>query len=331
MASNHNTGRWALLLVNLGTPEAPNAGAVRRYLREFLSDPRVVEIPKPIWWPILNGIVLPIRGPRSAHAYASIWTEQGSPLMALTRALTAEVARQMAARHPDVVVDFAMTYGSPSLPERIAALKAQGIERIRILPLYPQYSGTSTGSVFDAMAKYLLKERALPEVHFIRDYFDHPAYITAIAERIRHFWREEGRAPFLLMSFHGLPRRNVDLGDPYRSQCETTARLVAQQLGLKDGEWQLVFQSRFGKQEWLKPYCVDALRELPGRGVQALDVVCPGFAVDCLETLEEIAIANKEVFEAAGGTAYRMIPALNDSPEHAAALLQVIADKAMAI
>lgn len=320
--------RRAILLVNLGTPEAPTPTAVRRYLRQFLSDPRVVEIPRAIWWLILNAIILPFRSAKSARAYVSIWTPQGSPLLVLTRRLAAALERRLGEHRASTRVEVAMTYGRPSVSERVAALLAQGIERIVILPLYPQYSGTSTAPVFDALARHLLRQRVLPELVFIRDYHDHPAYIDALAGHIQEFWRQHGRGKFLLMSFHGLPERNCELGDPYRRQCETSARLLAERLGLAECEWRLVFQSRFGRAEWLKPYCVDTLAALPGEGVLEVDVVCPGFAVDCLETLEEIAIANREIFLEAGGTAYRMIPALNDSPEHADALLAVLQERA---
>lgn len=317
---------WAALLVNLGTPEAPTPAAVRRYLAEFLMDPRVVEIPRPIWWLILHGVILQVRPRKSAHAYQSIWTDEGSPLMALSRKLTDAVRQELSARLGDgvPVVELAMRYGQPAIAAQLAALKAQGIERFVILPLYPQYSAPSTGTVFDAVAKAISKWRAVPELRFVRDYYSHPGYADAIAGSIARYWEEHGRNGLLLFSFHGLPERSRALGDPYYDQCQTSARLVAERLGLADGEWQVVFQSRFGPARWLQPYCVEVLKELPTRGVKEVDVVCPGFAVDCLETLEEIAIANKEVFMEAGGSSYRMIPALNASPEHARLLADVI-------
>lgn len=327
MALSNGEKRWGLILVNLGTPEAPTPKAVRRYLAEFLSDTRVVEIPKPVWWLILHGIILQVRPAKSAHAYKSIWMEQGSPLMVHTRGLKDAMAEAMKVSHAGVVVDFAMRYGQPALADRIRALQAEGIERFIVLPLYPQYSAPSSGTVFDALAKMFARERSIPEVHFIRDYHDHPAYISAICDSIKAHWASHGRSKFLLMSFHGLPKRNCELGDPYHKQCVVSANLIAGQLELKDEEWQLVFQSRFGKQEWLKPYCVDTLQELPGRGVKELDVVCPGFAVDCLETLEEIAMTNRDIFMEAGGVSYQMIPALNDSEAHVKALLEILADR----
>lgn len=317
---------WAALLVNLGTPEAPTPAAVRRYLAEFLMDPRVVEIPRPIWWLILHGVILRVRPRKSAHAYQSIWTEEGSPLMALSRKLTDAVRQELSERLGDgvPVVELAMRYGQPSIAAQLAALKAQGIERFVILPLYPQYSAPSTGTVFDAVAKAVSKWRAVPELRFVRDYYSHPGYTEAIAGSIARYWQEHGRKGLLLFSFHGLPERSRELGDPYYDQCQASARLIAERLGLADGEWQVVFQSRFGPARWLQPYCVEVLKELPTRGVNEVDVVCPGFAVDCLETLEEIAIANKDVFMEAGGSSYRMIPALNASPEHARLLADVI-------
>jgi ferrochelatase len=218
-----------------------------------------------------------------------------------------------------------MRYGRPDIASRMAELKAQGIERFVVLPLYPQYSAPSTGTVFDAVAQALTRWRHVPDVHVLGDYHDHPAYIEAVAASIEKFWQAQGRAGFLLMSFHGLPEKSREQGDPYYDQCQTSARLIAERLKLEEGAWQVVFQSRFGPAKWLQPYCVDTLKLMPGRGIKAVDVVCPGFAVDCLETLEEIAIANREVFIAAGGETYRMIPQLNDSPEHARALAEIIA------
>lgn len=319
--------RRAVLLVNLGTPDAPTPAAVRRYLAEFLADPRVVEIPRLVWLPILYGIVLMTRPRKSAKAYAAIWTEQGSPLRVLSENLAGALRAELASRGGrEAVVELAMRYGQPSVAAQLEALRARGIEDVLILPLYPQYSAPSTGTVFDAVADALHGRRSLPSLGFIRDYHAHPSYIAAIAASIERHWREQGRAGLLLMSFHGLPERSRALGDPYHDQCQASARLIAERLGLAAGTWRVVFQSRFGAAKWLQPYCVDTLKELPGRGVKAVDVVCPGFAVDCLETLEEIAIANREVFLAAGGSQYRMVPALNASPEHAAMLADVIAD-----
>jgi ferrochelatase len=326
---DQNKTKWGVLLVNLGTPEAPTTAAVRRYLGEFLWDSRVVEIPRPIWWLILHGVILRVRPRKSAHAYQSIWTEHGSPLMVLTKALGAAVHAELSGRADcDAVVDIAMRYGQPSVAKQMEALRAQGVERFLILPLYPQYAASSSGSVFDAVAAALTRWRHVPEVHFVSDYHRHPAYIATVADSIEAFWREQGRSGFLMMSFHGLPERCRELGDPYYDQCQTSARLIAERLGLADGAWMVVFQSRFGRAKWLQPYCIDTLKDLPGRGVREVDVVCPGFAVDCLETLEEIGIANKEAFMEAGGSRYRLIPCLNDSPAHARALADLIAERA---
>jgi ferrochelatase len=314
-----------VLLVNVGTPEAPTPAAVRRYLAEFLWDRRVVEIPRPLWWLILHGVILRLRPRRSARAYRSIWTEAGSPLLVFSRGLAEAVRTELSARSGhDALVELAMRYGKPGIAERLEALRNRGAERILILPLYPQYSSSTTGSVFDAVAAVLTRWRRVPEIHFVSDYCADSSYIVAIAERIERFWRDHGRSRFLLMSFHGLPERSRDLGDPYYEQCQASARLIAQHLAISEGAWQVVFQSRFGPARWLRPYCIEVLRELPRRGIRDVDVVCPGFAVDCLETLEEIGIANQAAFIEAGGSRCRLIPALNDSVEHARALVDVI-------
>jgi ferrochelatase len=325
MTAVDNPPRSAVVLVNLGTPEAPTPKAVRRYLAEFLGDPRVVELPRLLWWPVLHGIILRVRPQKSARAYAAIWTEQGSPLLVyslgLADALRAELGRRSGR---EAVVELAMRYGQPSIAGQLARLKAQGINRFLILPLYPQYSSPSTGTVFEAVTRAVGRWRHTPELRFIGDYHDHPGYIKAIADSIRRYWEANGRSGLLLLSFHGLPEKSRRLGDPYYDQCQASARLIAQALELADGEWQVVFQSRFGPARWLQPYCVDVLKALPGRGRKEVDVVCPGFAVDCLETLEEIAIANRAVFMEAGGSRYRMIPALNDSPGQAALLADLV-------
>lgn len=318
-------GRWGIVLVNLGTPDAPTTPAVRRYLREFLSDTRVIEIPKPVWWVILNLFVLPFRPSKSAHAYQSIWTDEGSPLMVLSQRITERVREALAERRSDLpLVALAMRYGRPAIAEVLGQLAQQGCDRLLVLPLYPQYSAASSGAVFDAVAAALTRTRRVPELRFIADYHAHPAYIEAVVQRTQRFWREAGTGRFLLFSFHGLPERSRQLGDPYYDQCQRGARAIAAGLGLADDAWQVVFQSRFGPAKWLQPYCVEVLAQLPGRGIQEVDVICPGFSVDCLETLEEIAIANREVFMAAGGSEYRMIPALNDSDEQLALMLALI-------
>jgi ferrochelatase len=317
--------KTAVLLVNLGTPEQPTTAAVRRYLGEFLADPRVVEIPKPIWWLILHGIVLRVRPAKSAKAYQSIWMERGSPLMVFTEDLGAALRDELQQRGvDDVMVEIAMRYGNPSIPEQLTRLKELGVQQFIILPLYPQYAAATTASIFDKVAETFSRLRHVPGLSFISDYHLDEAYIAAIAASIEQYWQSNGKSHLLLFSLHGLPAVSRKQGDPYHDQCVATTRAIAAKLGLKDDAWKLVFQSRFGAQEWLKPYCVEVLKELPGQGVKSVDVVCPGFAVDCLETLEEIAIANKEIFIEAGGESYRYIPALNASVEHAKVLAGLI-------
>jgi ferrochelatase len=325
VADAEKSRRWGVLLVNLGTPEAPTPPAVRRYLREFLWDPRVVEIPRPLWWVILHGVILWTRPSKSARAYRAIWTDKGSPLLVFSMNLARAVRSEVAARTGrETIVEVAMRYGKPTIREKLEELKSAGADKLLILPLYPQYSSPSTGTVFDAVASALKGWRYIPEIGFVNEYHDHPGYIRAVAKRIDDFWRDSGRAEFLLFSFHGLPERSRVLGDPYHDQCHATAQLIADELNLPKEAWQLVFQSRFGPGRWLHPYCIDVLNELPQQGIRDVDVVCPGFAVDCLETLEEIGMANKEVFKKAGGARYRLIPALNDSPEHARFLADLI-------
>ncbi|MDD2767104.1 MAG: ferrochelatase [Methylococcus sp.] len=316
---NSGNVRVGVLLVNLGTPDAPTPKAVRRYLREFLSDPRVVEIPRALWWLILNLIVLRVRPKKSARAYRSIWTERGSPLLMLTQ----DLRDALASDTRFAAVEAAMRYGTPSIRSKLEVLKTQA-DTLVVLPLYPQYSAATTGSVFDAVCGAVKPWRYIPSLHFISDYYRAPAYLEAVAASIRSFWQDHGRPERLLFSFHGLPQRCTDLGDPYASQCKDTARKIAGLLELSDGEWLLAYQSRFGRAEWLKPYCIDSLRELPAQGIRQVDVVCPGFAVDCLETLEEIAIANREEFLKAGGERYRYIPALNANPAHADVLVSLL-------
>ncbi len=306
--------KTGVLLVNLGSPSSPKTGDVRRFLREFLGDPRVVNLPRPLWWLILNLFVLPFRPKKSAHAYQSIWTDKGSPLVVFTEQLSEKLAKRYG--HSQLLIDCAMRYGKPALREKLQAFKKQGVENIVILPLYPQYSSTTTASIFDVVADEYVSWRHMPSLRFISDFHQHPVYIKAIADSIRQHWAEHGQAELLLMSFHGLPAKLTEWGDPYCHQCQTTGRLLAAELALQDKQWQLVFQSRFGKAEWLKPYCVEVLEDLPKQGIKQVDVICPGFSVDCLETLEEIAIANQEIFIEAGGKSYRYIACLNDSDAH---------------
>jgi len=314
-----------ILLNNLGTPDAPTPVALRKYLREFLSDPRVVEIPRWLWWPILNGIVLPFRSRRSARKYQSVWTDEGSPLLAISKrqakALQAELQQSF---NGPVVVALGMRYGNPSIESALNRLRDANARRILVLPLYPQYSAATTASTFDAVANVLKTWRWLPEMRMISHYHDDPGYIDAVAMSIREYWEVRGRSERLLLSFHGMPKRSHLAGDPYFCECQTTARLVAQQLQLSDKQCAIAFQSRFGRQEWLKPYCDQTLRAWAKAGVKSVDVACPGFSADCLETLEELDIENRNIFLAAGGQRYHYIPALNDRPEHIRALAGLI-------
>ncbi len=319
------TPKTCLLLVNLGTPEAPTPAAVKRYLAEFLSDPRVVQIPKPIWWLILHGIILRTRPRKSAKAYQSIWTERGSPLMSLTMDLADAVREELGGRGEiELIVDIAMRYGQPSIPSQLSKHKAAGVEQFIVLPLYPQYAAATTASIFDKLAETVSDWKHIPSINFVSDYHLDEGYISAVAASIERFWQSNGRSKLLLFSLHGLPAVSRQQGDPYYDQCVASTQAIAAKLGLEENAWKLVFQSRFGAQEWLKPYCVEVLKELPGQDMKSVDVVCPGFAVDCLETLEEIAIANKEIFIGAGGEQYRYIPALNASAGHAKALVELV-------
>lgn len=314
-----------VLLVNLGTPDAPTASAVRRYLRQFLWDPRVVEIPRPLWWLILNLVILPFRPATSAKAYAEIWTDEGSPLLLHSQDIADSVARQLAGRVSGVVnVELGMSYGSPSIDQALDKLFSEGAQRIVCLPLYPQYSGTTTGSVFDDVARSLGRRRWVPEFRFIGQYHDARGYIAAQVQNIREYWDQHGRGEKLLFSFHGLPKQTLENGDPYHCQCLKTARLIAESLELEDGSWQVTFQSRLGRAEWLKPYTSDVVTELGNAGLSRIDVVCPGFAADCLETLEEIAMQNAGFFKDAGGDSLNYIPALNARDDHVAFLTRLI-------
>lgn len=317
--------RTGILLANLGSPVAPTTSAVRKFLKAFLWDPRVVNLPRPLWWVILHFLVLPFRSRKSALAYRKIWHEKGSPLIFLTRQLTERVAGKLNAK--GVMTQHVMRYGEPSIAKQLRAFKKAGIDNLIVLPLYPQYSSTTTASIYDDVIKELNQWRHLPDIQFISDYHQHGHYIAAVAESIEQSWREHGKNELLLMSFHGLPEQLTEWGDPYFNQCHKTAVLIAEKLGLDEKQWMIVFQSRFGKAQWLKPYCVDTLKALPNRGIKKIDVVCPGFAVDCLETLEEIAMENKAVFISSGGEDYRYIAALNDSEIHADAIVSLLEQK----
>ncbi|HEY1043588.1 MAG TPA: ferrochelatase [Telluria sp.] len=315
--------RTAIVLVNLGTPDAPTPKALRRYLKEFLSDPRVVEIPRLVWWFILNLVILPFRSGQSAKKYQAIWTREGSPLMVHTQKQAQLLRGLLGERGHRVEVAMAMRYGSPSLPEVLDKLKADNCTRIAVLPAYPQYSGTTTASVADAVFDHYKQVRNLPELRIVRGYHDHEAYIAALAASVEAHWEANGRAQKLVMSFHGVPKRTLLLGDPYHCECHKTARLLAQRLRLEPDQYVVTFQSRFGKAEWLQPYTQPTLEQLARDGVRSVDVMCPGFVADCLETLEEIDMEVRHAFEAAGGEKFSYIPCLNESREWIAALAEI--------
>jgi ferrochelatase len=304
--------RRAVLLCNLGTPDAPTPAALRRYLAQFLSDPRVVEIPAWAWQPVLHGVVLRLRPQRSAAKYARIWTEQGSPLRSWTEKQARLLAGYLGERGHRVLVRHAMRYGEPSIARVLDALKAEGASRVLVLPLYPQYASATTASACDAVHAWAARTRVLPELRFVNGYHDHPLYIRALEDRVREHWRREGPSPKLVLSFHGIPERTRRLGDPYRDQCLHTARLLAERLQLPGERLVVTFQSRFGRARWLEPYTEPTRRALAAEGTGRVDVVCPGFAADCLETLEEIAIEARASFLAAGGSEFHYIECLND-------------------
>ena len=312
--------RTALLLVNLGTPDEPTAPALRRYLAEFLSDPRVVEIPRLVWWPILHGIILRTRPAKSAAKYASVWMPEGSPLAVWTQRQTQAVAEQLQVRGHDVLVRYAMRYGNPGLPAVLDALRADGATRVLVLPLYPQYAAATTASISDRVLAWACKARRMPELRFVGEYPDDPGYIAALAEQVRAHWQAHGRGDKLVLSFHGVPHRSLLLGDPYHCQCHKTARLLAAVLETDPDHILVTFQSRFGKAKWLEPYTEPTLCALAAQGVGRVDVMCPGFVADCLETLEEIAQEARDAFIQAGGTEFRYIACMNDSPQWIGAL-----------
>ena len=308
-----------ILLVNLGTPDAPTPAAVRRYLSEFLHDHRVVDMSRWLWCPLLHGIILPLRSPRVVRLYQSVWTDDGSPLLAFSRRQQAALTQLLAEREMACPVELGMTYGQPSIAQALDALQAQGVTHLTVLPLFPQYSSSTTAAVWDGLSKALCTRRNLPAIRFIRDYHDNPLYIAALAEKLRRSLpaQDSGAWPDkLLFSFHGLPQRYVDEGDEYARQCEVTAQAVADELGLTPDQWQLSYQSRFGREEWLKPYTDQTLTAWPAQGVRKIAVVCPGFAADCLETLEEIAEQNQHTFLQAGGEQFTYVAALNDDRAH---------------
>ncbi len=316
-------GKTGILISNLGTPDAPTATAVRRYLREFLSDRRVVNLPPLLWWPILNGIILTVRPRKSAHAYSRVWREDGSPLLAISKQQLAALEAHFAGRD-DLVFALGMRYGNPSIRSAMEALRDAGAGRVIVLPLYPQYSSATTASTFDAVANAVRRWISVPGVHFIDHYYDQTWYPRALAASIREAWQQEPPAERLLFSFHGMPRVTRDAGDPYYDQCDRTARAVVRELDLSPERWAMTFQSRFGAQEWLQPYTDKTLETWARDGVGSVDVVCPGFSADCLETLEEIAMLNRDAFMEAGGRRYRYIPALNSRDDHISGLAGII-------
>jgi ferrochelatase len=305
--------RTAVLWCNLGSPDEPTASAVRPYLADFLGDPRVVEIPRALWALILYGIILRTRPAKSAAKYASIWTSEGSPLKVWTKKQATLLAGWLGEQGHRVTVRDAMRYGNPSIASRLDELKAEGVTRVLVLQAYPQYSATTTASVIDAVNAWSARVRRVPEFRFVNDFHDDPLYIDALARSVARHWQQNGRADQLVMSFHGIPERNIKLGDPYQAQCLATARLLAEKLQLAPSQYRVTFQSRFGRAKWLEPYTEPTLRELGASGVRRVDVMCPGFPADCLETLEEIAMEGRDAFLGAGGKEFQYIPCLNDS------------------
>ncbi len=306
--------KTGILLVNLGTPDQPNRPALRRYLKEFLSDTRVIEIPKAVWWIILNGVILNTRPKKSAAKYAKIWLPEGSPLLVHTRRLAQLLRGYLGEQmQSPLALAVGMRYGNPSIASAIAELKNQHCDRILLLPLYPQYAASTTASAVDAVARALRRYRNVPALRTVRSYHDHPGYIGALASSVLSYWSKHGKPDKLVISFHGVPRRTLDKGDPYHCECQKTGRLLAEALGLIGEQYTVAFQSLFGRAEWIKPYTASLLKQLGKTGIARIDVVCPGFPVDCLETLEEIAIEGKTTFLQAGGKEFHYIPCLNEN------------------
>jgi ferrochelatase len=323
-SSTEASKKFGILMVNLGTPEAPTPKAVRTYLKEFLSDVRVVDAPRIIWWFVLR-IILLIRPKPVSEAYASVWTEDGSPLLAISKKQTAALQQKLQLdTGNDIPVELGMTYGNPSILSASMALRAKGVERILILPMYPQFSSSTTAAIYDKLSELLKQCPHLPEMRWIRDFHDHPGYINALAQSIKKQWQNSGQSEKLLMSFHGVPERYTLKGDPYEHQCRKTADLLAAKLELRPEQWQCCFQSRFGREEWVKPYTDFTLKQWGKDGIKSVDVICPAFSADCLETLEEIQVENKEYFVETGGEIFNYIPALNDNPDHIELLSELV-------
>ncbi|MBS3743529.1 MAG: ferrochelatase [Wenzhouxiangellaceae bacterium] len=323
LAGHTDPPKAGILLANLGTPDRPDSAALRKYLREFLWDRRVVEVPRPIWWLILNLVIVPFRSPRSAEAYRRVWTERGSPLLYYTRDLAEAMEHEFRRNQPQVRVYPAMRYGSPGIVEALEQARRDNVQRLIVLPMYPQYSATTTASVFDGLANALKKVRWIPELRFITHYHYDEAWVEAVADRIKAHQEAHGKPEKLLFSFHGIPKKYLLKGDPYYCECQSSARRIAARLKLEPEAWQVTFQSRLGREEWLKPYTDETLLDLAGKGVKHVQVVCPGFAVDCLETIDEIGVENREAFEHAGGEKLEYIPALNAEPDHARVLAEL--------
>ena len=319
---NHsNPHKIGVLVTNLGTPDAPTPKALRVYLKEFLSDPRVVEFPRALWWLVLNLVILRIRPARSAKAYKTVWTEAGSPLLSITKA---QAAQLQSALGEELIVTYGMRYGNPSITSAIDDLAAKGVSKLLVLPLYPQYSATTTASTFDAISQDFRSRRRLPEFRFIGHYHDNPAYIQACAEQIQQHWQAHGRADKLIFSYHGIPKRYLENGDPYFCECQKSSRLIAAALNIGTDEYATTFQSRFGREPWLQPYTDETLKALPSQGCKSIQVFCPGFSADCLETIEEIDVENREYFLTAGGERFEYITALNATDHHITALKDIV-------
>ena len=325
--SNYQHGelqKTGVLLINLGTPDAPTTQALRPYLKEFLSNPRVIEVPRLIWWPILHGFILPFRPKKSAEKYALIWTSEGSPLKVHTERQTALLAEALQAdSSPTLMVEYAMNIGNPSVTSVLNKMQNAGCDRILVIPLFPQYAASSTAAAMDAVFAALSQMRNMPAIRTVKQYHDHPDYITALAQNVRDYWDQHGKPDKLIISFHGVPRKNLDKGDPYHCFCHKTGRLLAEALQLGQEQYQVCFQSRFGRAQWLQPYTAETLKQLGKAQTNRIDIVCPGFVSDCLETLEEIAIEGKKIFTEAGGKDYHYIPCLNERDDWITALSNI--------